>query len=113
MKIPDGMQVVFQGKAEQLREIAKVLGDGGIKVVTGPVPGGWEPRAWLAVASPEIPRAMELHRRHLEHMVRREGMPVREVVADFEAEETQCPACLTKFRTAGVERCPDCGLHFR
>lgn len=113
VNVPDGMQVLFQGKATMVREIALMLTEGGIKVVTGASPGGWEPHAWLAVASPEIPRAMDLHRRHLERMVRREGLPVRDVVADFEAEETQCPACLTKFKTAGVDRCPDCGIRFR
>jgi hypothetical protein len=56
---------------------------------------------------------MALHRQHLEAEVRRQGLPVRDVVADFTAEETQCPACLAKFRTAGVTRCPDCGLAFR
>lgn len=112
MNIPDGMQVVFQGKADYLREIAQVLADGGIRVVTGPVPGGWEPRVWLAVASTESQRALELHRRHLEDMVLRQGLPVRDVVTDFDAEETQCPACLTTFRTAGTARCPDCGLKF-
>lgn len=107
------MQVLFQGKAAQLREIAQVLSEGGVRVATGPVPGGWEPKAWLAVAGPQVAQAMDLHRAHLEQMVRKEGLPVRDVVADFEAEETQCPACLTKFKTAGVDRCPDCGLHFR
>jgi hypothetical protein len=38
--IPDGMQVVFQGKAEMLREIAGVLTRGGIKVASGATPGG-------------------------------------------------------------------------
>jgi hypothetical protein len=112
VKIPDGMQVLFQGKAEMLREIARVLTDGGVRVVTGPVPGGWEPRVWLAVASPDALRAMALHRAHLEQMVRKQGLPVRDVVVDLDAEQTQCPACLTTFATAGVSRCPDCGLAF-
>lgn len=56
---------------------------------------------------------MTLHRRHLEDMTRRQGLPVRDAVVDLDAEETQCPACLTTFRTAGVDRCPDCGLRFR
>jgi tRNA(Ile2) C34 agmatinyltransferase TiaS len=33
-------------------------------------------------------------------------------VADFDAAETECPACGTRFATAGAERCPDCGLRF-
>ncbi|HEX5052172.1 MAG TPA: hypothetical protein VFZ65_10400 [Planctomycetota bacterium] len=51
-----------------------------------------------------------MHQQHLDHMVAREGLPLRDVTADLDAEETQCPACLTVFRTAGVVRCPDCGL---
>lgn len=113
MKIPDGMQVLFRGKAPMIREIAQVITDGGIRVATGPLPGGWEPQAWLAVASPDAQRAATLHQAHLERLVRQQGLPVRNVVADFDAEETQCPACMTKFKTAGVSRCPDCGLNFR
>ncbi|MGE3171005.1 MAG: zinc ribbon domain-containing protein [Planctomycetota bacterium] len=36
-----------------------------------------------------------------------------QTVADFDADETECPACGTRFPTAGAERCPDCGLRFR
>lgn len=106
------MQVLFQGKADMLREIAQVLEAAEIRSVTGPLPGGWEPRAWLAVASADTTRAVEAHRRHLERMVEREGLPVRDVVIDLDAEETQCPACLTRFQAAGRNRCPDCGLKF-
>jgi hypothetical protein len=113
VKIPDGMKVLFQGKVDYLREIAIVLENGGVRTATGQVPGGWEPRAWLAVASQDATRAVELHRAHLEHMVAREGLPVRDVVSDFDAEETQCPACMTTFKTAGASKCPDCGLHFK
>jgi hypothetical protein len=112
VKIPDGMKVVFQGKADYLREISAQLTNAGIKVVTGPIPGGWEPRAWLAVASADAQRAIATHQQHLDEMVTREGLPLRDEVCDFDAEETQCPACLTKFKTAGVTRCPDCGLNF-
>jgi hypothetical protein len=110
VNVPDGMKVVFRGKAAMMREIAQVLGDGGVAVATGPVPGGWEPSIWLAVAGPDVSRAIELHRAHLEQLVRQQGLPVRDVVCDLDAEEAQCPACLTKFATAGVTRCPDCGL---
>jgi hypothetical protein len=37
---------------------------------------------------------------------------VRDVVCDRDAEETTCPACLTPFKTAGITRCPECGLNF-
>jgi hypothetical protein len=45
-------------------------------------------------------------------MVEREGLPLQDHTADLDAEETSCPACLTTFRTAGVTRCPECGLNF-
>jgi rRNA maturation endonuclease Nob1 len=112
VKIPEGMKVLFQGKADYVREIAEQLTNAGIKVVTGPIPGGWELRAWLAVASADAQRALATHQRHLDEMVTREGLPLRDEVIDFDAEETQCTACLTKFKTAGVTRCPDCGLNF-
>lgn len=34
-----------------------------------------------------------------------------ELVVDFDAEETTCPACLTTFRP-DVFTCPGCGLRF-
>jgi hypothetical protein len=45
-------------------------------------------------------------------MAIRQGLPVHNIVCDLDAEETQCPACLAKFATDGVSRCPDCGLNF-
>jgi hypothetical protein len=112
VNIPAGMQVLWQGKAEYMREIALLLNSKGIRTRTGPVPGGWEPRAWLAVASNESERALAVHHAHLDGMVAREGLPVRDVVCDLDAEQTQCPACLTTFKTAGTTRCPECGLNF-
>ncbi|MDA0375154.1 MAG: hypothetical protein O2865_15330 [Planctomycetota bacterium] len=32
-------------------------------------------------------------------------------VVDFDAAETDCPACGTRFATTAT-RCPDCGLNF-
>jgi tRNA(Ile2) C34 agmatinyltransferase TiaS len=46
-------------------------------------------------------------------MLAREGLPTTDCAADFDAAETNCPACGTRFATAGKDRCPDCGLHFR
>ncbi len=106
------MQALFQGKADALREIAQVLDAAEIRHLTIPVPGGWEPRAWLAVASTDAQRAIAAHQRHLDEIITRQGLPVRDIVADFNAEETQCPACLAKWKTAGTTRCPDCGLKF-
>lgn len=108
------MQVLFQGKAELIKEIALRLTDAEIKVASGPLPGGgWEQRAWLAVASEHKERALQIQHDYEERMIAREGLPVRDAVADFDAEEAECPACLTKFKTAGATKCPDCGLHFR
>jgi len=45
-------------------------------------------------------------------MLDQQGLHHRDGVADFDAEETRCPACGTGFATAGTERCPDCGLRF-
>jgi len=55
---------------------------------------------------------MQVHQNHLDQMVKKEGLPLRDVQADFDATETSCPACLTPFATAGVTRCPECGLNF-
>ena len=107
------MRVLFEGKIDALREIATVLEAAGIRSVTGPAAGGgWEPRAWLAVASTEMQKAMAVHQSHLDRLLEREGLPVRDTMADLDAEETECPACLTKFKTSGATRCPDCGLNF-
>jgi len=107
------MQVLFQGKADFLKEVKDRLLAVGIQSLSGPLPGGgWEQRAWLAVASHDTARAMAEHQRHLDAMLVREGLPVRDAVADLDAEETECPACLTRFRTAGQTRCPECGIRF-
>ena len=107
------MQILFQGKADFLKEIADRLMAIGIKVASGPLPGSaWEQRAWLAVASTDTQRAMQEHQKHLDRMVEREGLPLRDTHADLDADETTCPACMTPFKTKGVTRCPECGLNF-
>jgi hypothetical protein len=108
------MQVLMQGKASYLREIAEQLRNEGIQSASGPLPGGggWEAKAWLAVASADRDRAIAVHQRHLDRMVEREGLPLSDHAADFDAEETDCPACMTRFKTAGATRCPECGLNF-
>ncbi len=36
------------------------------------------------------------------------------LIVDFDAEETTCPACLASFAPkAAGDRCPDCGLFLR
>lgn len=107
------MKMLFQGKADFLKEVGDRLRESGIRVASGPLPGGgWEQRAWLAVASEEAERALIVHQQHLDHMVRREGLPLVDAAVDFDAEESACPACGTAFKTAGTTRCPDCGLNF-
>jgi len=107
------MRVVFQGKTELMREIAQRFLSAGIRSTTGPLPGeGWGTFAWLAVASHQVEEAMAVERAHQDRMLAREGMRLQEHVADLDAEETTCPACLTPFRTQGVTRCPECGLKF-
>ncbi|MEO6595776.1 MAG: hypothetical protein ABIP94_13575 [Planctomycetota bacterium] len=39
MNIPAGMQILFQGKVDYLREIAGQLSRAGIKTASGPLPG--------------------------------------------------------------------------
>lgn len=55
---------------------------------------------------------MQIHQSYLNRMVEREGLPLQDNQADFDAEETSCPACMTPFKTAGVTRCPECGINF-
>lgn len=40
MSLPIGMQVAFQGKAADMREIARLLTEHGVGNATGPMPGG-------------------------------------------------------------------------
>ena len=85
----------------------------GIKSTTGPLQTKWGARAWLAVASDDIGRARELYEAHLDKMVGDDqALQHTRIVADFDAETTTCPACLTEFKTAGVQYCPECGLKF-
>ena len=56
---------------------------------------------------------MAAYEAHLDSMIDDENSLQRtRVVADFDAPETECPACGTKFATRGAERCPDCSLRF-
>jgi hypothetical protein len=38
------------------------------------------------------------------------GLPPVETAVDWDAAEATCPGCMARFKTAGVERCPECGL---
>lgn len=104
---------MFRGKTDYMREIAQVLRQNDIKTATGPMPGGgWETQAWLAVASHQTDEAKRLYEQYLDDMVARSGQRSTDKHADFDAPETECPACGTKFQTANATRCPDCGLNF-
>ena len=59
-------------------------------------------------------RAQEIYEQYLDRMVGDETALARSrSVADFDAEETDCPACGTRFKTAGTTECPDCGIRFK
>jgi rubrerythrin len=68
----------------------------------------------LAVASGDAERAQgvlrEFHNRGLSEAER----AAADLVVDFDADETTCPACLTTFATANAAdgKCPACGLRF-
>lgn len=40
-----------------------------------------------------------------------EEVAATEMVVDFDAEETTCPACMTSFKPESLS-CPGCGLRF-
>lgn len=113
VELPPGMTVLFKGRSDELRSIALVLDQAGIRTVTGPVPGaGWGTTVWLAVASTEVAKAQAAYEAHFDHMAQKSGLATVKSVADFDAEETSCPACMTPFKTKGAVRCPECGLKF-
>ena len=56
--------------------------------------------------------AHRIYEEHCDRMVEQEGLRTSSEAADFDADETNCPACGAQFATQGAERCPDCGLRF-
>lgn len=108
------MTMFLRGPTAQIRETKELLDKKGLRTLTGPLAegGGWGTKAWLAVASDKLAQAKAIFDQHLEDHVAREGLPVHDKAADFDAEETECPACGTRFATKGTTRCPDCGLNF-
>lgn len=104
---------LLQGAADYIREISQMLDKLGIKATTGPLPSQWGTRAWLAVASKDLAGAKQAYDAYLDKMVGDEkALQHSRAVADFDAEKTTCPACMSEFATAGVEYCPECGLKF-
>jgi tRNA(Ile2) C34 agmatinyltransferase TiaS len=69
--------------------------------------------AGLAVASRDLHASQKLYDEHTHREVDAGTKQRADVAADFDAAETECPACGTRFKTAGAERCPDCGIAFR
>ena len=108
------MSMFLRGPTAQIREVKELLDKQGFRTLTGPLAeaGSWGTKAWLAVASQDVARAKAVHDQHLEDLVAKDGLPVHDNTADFDAEETACPACSTVFPTKGTTRCPDCGLNF-
>jgi hypothetical protein len=112
--IPDGFSMFLQGNTDQMREVQELLRNEGIETRTGPVPAsGWQQRAWLAVASRDLLRARELYEAQHDRLIHDEtGRRRTRIVADFDAEQTTCPACEATFNPKGVTECPDCGIRF-
>lgn len=66
---------------------------------------------WLAVAGPDLPAARAALDEHWARDLDPRERAASELVVDFDAEETTCPACLTSFAPTDP-RCPSCGLRF-
>lgn len=65
----------------------------------------------LAVASPDTEAAVDAVERHMTGDLDPEARARAARAVDFDAEETECPACGSRFAT-DQRRCPDCGLNF-
>ena len=59
-------------------------------------------RGWLAVASPDVDRARRVLQERDAAELTDDERRIAETVVDFDAEETVCPACESRFATAGV-----------
>ncbi len=66
----------------------------------------------LVVASNDVMKAATAIDDHLGREVDPTVRAQADRVVDFDAAETECPACGTKFATNDQRRCPDCGLNF-
>lgn len=66
----------------------------------------------LVVASADVSGALTAIENHVGKDLDPDARARAERPVDFDADETECPACGTKFGTKGEKRCPDCGLNF-
>lgn len=113
MDQPPDLELVLHGTASWVREVQQILEREGVRAYTGPVPSACGTKAWLAVAKTDLSRARAAYDSHLDRMLQTEAeRRAVQSVADLDAPETICPACEAKFATAGVDRCPECGLNF-
>jgi hypothetical protein len=115
-KAPENLTIVARATTEFVRELRAVLERNGLASWTGLLPPepGRPQNGWLAVAAADQARAQELIDAHHDSMIEDErGREATRRAADFDAAETECPACGARFATAGAQRCPDCGLAFR
>ena len=64
-----------------------------------------------AVASDQVEDARKVLQGHWDQELEVSAREHANTVADFDADETICPACQTVFKT-DVTRCPECGLNF-
>ncbi len=65
----------------------------------------------LAVASENLADGIELMQDSWKSNLSPEEIASTEMVVDFDAEQTTCPACMTIFRPE-TPMCPGCGLRF-
>ena len=65
----------------------------------------------LAVASEQVEDARAVLQKHWDQDLEESARKHANTVADFDADETTCPACQTVFKTDET-RCPECGLNF-
>jgi rubrerythrin len=115
-KPPENLTIIARHPTEFVRELRTVLERNGVTSWTGLMPPepGKPQYGWLAVAAADHARAQALIDAHHDTMIEDErGREATRRAADFDAAETECPACGTRFATAGAQRCPDCGLAFR
>jgi len=65
----------------------------------------------LAVASVDLADGAAIIEAQWAEGLSEEEARAAEMVVDFDAEETTCPACMTTFRP-DAPMCPGCGLRF-
>jgi hypothetical protein len=64
---------------------------------------------WLAVASPEARRALQVIESLWERGLDEAALRCATTIVDLDSDVRVCPACTFEF-PAGPEKCPECGL---